>query len=1069
MRTAIHHRSEPPRPAVTAQAATAHQVAAQQAGRPAPAHDISGVAIAEVAQRKAMAGANGNAYRAPARTGLPERLKAGVEALSGLSMDTIRVHHNSPEPARLQAHAYTKGSDIHLAPGQERHLPHEAWHVVQQAQRRASPTRRTLGVDLNDDPGLEAEADTMGARAAALSPPIVAPSVSPAASGAATVQRAVVLGREKTSWYHVLSGDTMKRLLTMDDYPTVLKQVTDYLMTLPDKPDPDAGLTPKNVAAWKGLKEHTFKNYGRIKDTLKRWIEASGTAVASTTGHDERAEWREFESIEELALALAHETHPEYMVNMAQEGLLADQVNNDEWVQAQLASVVRRTTEYTSTAVSSFRYYAETIEKPLFGSYNWAGKVSSIFSLFKSVDKREPSEAISATKQAITADITFLHDLMERWSSSGAGSIAAQIHEYVGVEKVLPDAPDKAFEATALDRDRSDFRAESGPAIGTYRTTKTVSPEEHEEVLFEIAIKSAIRAAEKSKEEIDEIARLRQLLKTAEGEPEKLELNSEIARLGQRIEKRKARLAAEGLGQFSFNDNWTPETTVGGREQQGRNLPDYGLIAGMLKQKQRERTRDKLKRVTVDAIDKSSKAKGRRNVGTRLENNSDTLLARIMSAPVTAGRSMTTARMMQLVEKVGGTDEEKTAVAYALFAYWARTYNQGLTPVHTFHETMDVAYNFGVPYKPFHYPTRSEGRLDLMNPGAYLPMSKLAFGAVPGQQHGNQDVAREHRLRWDEFRRLLEQVPRTDHDEVADDQAADDLGMMYAESEPSAKSSGGSAPKRPGFPASEFVRRRNAGGGDCLFYALEGHNLTPREVLDLRQEVAHERTQMPERGNVNAWNIMTALHQTPATHGSANRMMTGRHDVSNAVYAAMQAVPGVYAGDDELVQYCRLRRISAAVVSWNGELQIADGTGIRTVAYPQGGQAEALRQALAETDMALYKSPDHWERIDSVRELELDRALALVPNAPSPSILHMSQDVRQAFGLLGLPLGDFDHLDQAFRRMARPVHPDKGRAPDAEAFKRLGQARDLLKKIAEDSEAKDQVKLLALTDKSGAQ
>ncbi|HAP61901.1 MAG TPA: hypothetical protein DCR93_21180, partial [Cytophagales bacterium] len=32
------------------------------------------------------------------------------------------------------------GTDIHLAPGQQKHLPHEAWHVVQQKQGRVKPT-----------------------------------------------------------------------------------------------------------------------------------------------------------------------------------------------------------------------------------------------------------------------------------------------------------------------------------------------------------------------------------------------------------------------------------------------------------------------------------------------------------------------------------------------------------------------------------------------------------------------------------------------------------------------------------------------------------------------------------------------------------------------------------------------------------------------------------------------------------------------------------------------------------------------------------------------------------------
>jgi hypothetical protein len=103
--------------------------------------------------------------RKPNATGMPDRLKAGVEQLSGLAMDDVRVHYNSSKPAAVQAHAYAQGSDIHLAPGQEQHLPHEAWHVVQQKQGRVKPTLQMKGVAINDDAGLEREADRFGAQA----------------------------------------------------------------------------------------------------------------------------------------------------------------------------------------------------------------------------------------------------------------------------------------------------------------------------------------------------------------------------------------------------------------------------------------------------------------------------------------------------------------------------------------------------------------------------------------------------------------------------------------------------------------------------------------------------------------------------------------------------------------------------------------------------------------------------------------------------------------------------------------------------------------------------------------
>lgn len=132
---------------------------------------------ARVAQRQAIAemvgrgtasrgGAKEAAVQRANNTGLPDQLKSGIESLSGMSMDHVRVHYNSPRPAQLNAHAYSQGSEIHLAPGQARHLPHEAWHVVQQARGRVKPQSTMHGVAINADAALEREADIMGARGA---------------------------------------------------------------------------------------------------------------------------------------------------------------------------------------------------------------------------------------------------------------------------------------------------------------------------------------------------------------------------------------------------------------------------------------------------------------------------------------------------------------------------------------------------------------------------------------------------------------------------------------------------------------------------------------------------------------------------------------------------------------------------------------------------------------------------------------------------------------------------------------------------------------------------------------
>ena len=103
--------------------------------------------------------------KAENHTGLSEQLKTGLETLSGFDLSDVRVHRNSSRPNQINAHAYTQGTDIHLGHGQEEHLPHEAWHVIQQMQGRVKPTLFEHGVSINDETSLESEADVMGQRA----------------------------------------------------------------------------------------------------------------------------------------------------------------------------------------------------------------------------------------------------------------------------------------------------------------------------------------------------------------------------------------------------------------------------------------------------------------------------------------------------------------------------------------------------------------------------------------------------------------------------------------------------------------------------------------------------------------------------------------------------------------------------------------------------------------------------------------------------------------------------------------------------------------------------------------
>lgn len=94
-------------------------------------------------------------------TGIPAQMKTDFERRSGLSFDDVRVHYASDRPAKLGALAYTQGNQVYIGPGQEKHLPHELTHVVQQKRNMVQPNGMVNGEPLNDDSALERAADNM--------------------------------------------------------------------------------------------------------------------------------------------------------------------------------------------------------------------------------------------------------------------------------------------------------------------------------------------------------------------------------------------------------------------------------------------------------------------------------------------------------------------------------------------------------------------------------------------------------------------------------------------------------------------------------------------------------------------------------------------------------------------------------------------------------------------------------------------------------------------------------------------------------------------------------------------
>lgn len=86
---------------------------------------------------------------------LPANLQHNLESAHGVNLSDVKVHVGH-EATLIGAKAFTQGSDIHLAPGQEQHLPHEAWHVAQQKQGRVESSTLAEGlVEVREEQSFE--------------------------------------------------------------------------------------------------------------------------------------------------------------------------------------------------------------------------------------------------------------------------------------------------------------------------------------------------------------------------------------------------------------------------------------------------------------------------------------------------------------------------------------------------------------------------------------------------------------------------------------------------------------------------------------------------------------------------------------------------------------------------------------------------------------------------------------------------------------------------------------------------------------------------------------------------
>jgi len=207
------------------------------------------------------------------RTGMPDNLKSGLEQLSGMDLSDVNVHYNSDKPAQLDALAYAQGTDIHIGPGQEEHLPHEGWHVVQQKQGRVQPTITEGNVAINNDAGLESEADKMGAQALQMKTDengAKTLQMKADASGAQALQKKVIQRQQTEIYVKNVTGSYTDNTGTHDiDYPsdTYITKTNSHPKGKVSYDDQVKKMLKKNGAVPKSVPDDqisiTYEQYGK--------------------------------------------------------------------------------------------------------------------------------------------------------------------------------------------------------------------------------------------------------------------------------------------------------------------------------------------------------------------------------------------------------------------------------------------------------------------------------------------------------------------------------------------------------------------------------------------------------------------------------------------------------------------------------------------------------------------------------------------------------------------------------------------------------------------------------------
>jgi hypothetical protein len=153
----------------------------------------------------------------------------------------------------------------------------------------------------------------------------------------------------------------------------------------------------------------------------------------------------------------------------------------------------------------------------------------------------------------------------------------------------------------------------------------------------------------------------------------------------------------------------------------------------------------------------------------------------------------------------------------------------------------------------------------------------------------------------------------------------------------------------------------NDGGGDCLFHALTGKDLDGEETLAVRQQVAGARNfAQPDSAT-----IALMIAQTLIESGYREEAQ-GLDQVGDDIYRLMQAVPGIYAGDDEINQWCALRDEHVFVASNDGTIREFGPDTRRDLAGDATILRAQLHRLIQAGEIVLWKTDVHFERVTGI-------------------------------------------------------------------------------------------------------